>query len=474
MGFDFDKLASKAVNAVSKANGNMMNKKYTAPAIPEAQPVKLKGSAFNGGYAMLEVMPDDVTSEFYSIAGHATGKAVEGVHDPITVSALWLGLEDGGIVTVCADIIGLTNTEVKKIRDSLNVFTALTGCKSINICCSHTHAGFDTVGYWGKLPKTGKNDAYMEKLFEGIKQVCIRAYENRTEGSLYVGSINVPEGQYIRQLPHVYHDVLTRIKFVPDNGTAETWLLNYAAHPNTLGGSNRLVSADYPYYMRETIKKSRNVNVMFGVGAIGAVDPGKFCEDKVERTKLQGEALGAKALLIDNDERLEPEITLLCQPFYYPVDNTVLNFLSMLNVMSCAKYPCDKGSLKMALKSEMTYIKIGKQQILMLPGEEFPPLAYGGYRDCNHSATGKGPEINPEPLIETAKDENLLIFGVTNDMCGYVVPPNEFILNPGKEYLDTATDKFGNRHYHETNSLGYLSAETISNVFKNIISRIKE
>lgn len=472
MGFDINVLATKAVAAVSKRNGKKVNKKYIAPPIPDVDPVRLKGDKFTGGYACEIVMPKDVTSKFYGIAGHGSGRKIEGVHDPVTVSALWLGCGDGGIITVAADIIGLTNVEVRKIRDSLASFSNKVGCKSINICCSHSHAGFDTVGYWGKLPKTGKDAEYMNQLFEAIRSVCIRAYEKRTEGKLFVGYAHVPECQFIRQEPHVYHDALTRIRFVPDNGAKETWLLNYGAHPNTLGGPNRLVSADYPFYLRETVKAEKDVNVMFGVGAIGAVDPGNFCEDRPERTKIQGETLGNAALAINDEEELCADITVLSQPFYYPVDNTVLNFLAMLHVMSSDKYPCEKGELKMALKSEMTYLKIGHLQILLLPGEEFPPLAYGGYRDCNHSATGKGAEINPEPLVETAKDDKLLIFGVTNDMCGYVVPPNEFILNPDKAYLDTATDKFGNRHYHETNSLGYLSAETISNVFKDIIKRV--
>ena len=43
----------------------------------------------------------------------------------------------------------------------------------------------------------------------------------------------------------------------------------YDARTNTLGGDNRLCSADYPYYLRERINEKKPVNVLFAIGAIG-------------------------------------------------------------------------------------------------------------------------------------------------------------------------------------------------------------
>ena len=58
----------------------------------------------------------------------------------------------------------------------------------------------------------------------------------------------------------------------------------------------------------------------------------------------------------------------------------------------------------------MVYIKLGTQQILMLPGEPFPEVVYGGCADAEHSATGKGTEINPEPIIDIVGDKDLLVY----------------------------------------------------------------
>ena len=469
---DIASLAASAVKKISLAESKKVQKKKPAVPIPDAQPVVLKGERWQCGFAMREVMPDSLDSAFYVIAGHGPGRKAEGVHDPLTVRAMWIGTGGGGVAHVCADFIGLTNTEVNGIRKSLDVFIKVTNCAAVNISCTHTHGSFDTVGYWGRLPLTGKVPEYMEKITRSIHDAVVEAYLNRKDGVLSVGTAHVPGAQHQRRKPEVFHDTLTRIRFTPDDGSAETWLLNFAAHPNTLGGGNRLISADYPYYLRETIAKSSDANVLFGIGAIGAVDPGEYDDNNWERTRMQGEALAEAALSIDNDRELEPVIRSIAQPFYYPVDNPVLNFLAMLGVMSSAKFACEKGDLKMALRSEMSYLTLGDLHILMLPGEEFPPLAYGGYRDANHSATGKGPEANPKPLVEIAGDDDLLIFGVTNDMAGYVVPPNEFILNPTKPYLDTATDKFGDRHYHETNSLGESAAFTIAEEFAKLAEKM--
>lgn len=466
-------VAASAMKKITLRNSKKLAKKRTTPTISDHIVKKVQGNRFVVGFSQQEVMPDDFNKTTYWIAGHGMGHKAEGIHDPITVNGMWLSCGDnGGLFIVSADCIGITNTEVDIVRDKLSEFSEKINCKSVNICCTHNHAGFDTVGYWGKLPKTGKNESYMKKLLNAICEVCHDAYDNRQEGDLYLGTAKVPECQFKKRPPYVLHDVLTRIRFVPDEGK-ETWFLNYAAHPNTLGGANRQISADYPYYLRKAVKAEKDVNIVYTVGAIGAVDPGDFSKDLVERAKIEGETLAKAALNIDNDEKLDCALTILRQPFYIPVDNYVLAFLASINVMSSKRYPSEKGSLGLALKTEMTYIKIGKQEILLLPGENFPETVYGGYMSEEESSTGKSPSINPKPLIEIAHNDDLLVCGLSNDMSGYVVPPNDFVLNPTQAYLSNGYDRFDRKHYHETNSLGVLAQKTIADVFKHVIERVR-
>ena len=471
-----NEIAAVAVRKIGIAAGKKMRRKgIKADPLPKTEPTIIKGDSFVSGYAVKEVMPKSITEKKYWIAGHGMGHTIDRIHDPITASAMWLGSGDSGIIHICADIIGLTNFEVNIVRDSLKEFCEKTNCKSVNISCSHTHAGFDTVGYWGQLYKlqTGKDKEYMDLLLKSLKEVAIEAYENRKPGKLYVGSISVPEAQLDKREPVILHDTLTRIKFVPDDGSTETWLINFGAHPNTLGGSNHDCSADYPYWLRKTINDTKKVNVMFAVSAIGAVDPGDFCEDKPERTRIQGETLAKAALEISNDRELKPEITVLCQKYYAPVDNGLLALMVTIGACSAQRYPCDRGDLGIALQTEITYIKIDDLQILLLPGEPFPEVVYGGAVSAEESATGKGPEINPPALVDVVGDKDLVVFCVTNDMTGYCVVPNDYILHETQPYIEQGTDVKGRRHYHETNSLGYLTNEVIVEVVKDIMSRVK-
>ncbi len=471
-----NEIAAVAVRKIGIAAGKKMRRKgIKADPLPKEAPTVIKGESFVSGYAVKEVMPEDLTSKKYWIAGHGMGNTIDRVHDPITVSAMWLGSGDSGIVHICADIIGLTNFEVNIVRDSLKGFSEKSNCKSINISCSHTHAGFDTVGYWGQLMKlqTGKDPEYMDLLLKSLKEVAIEAYENRKSGKLYVGSVSVPEAQLDKREPVILHDTLTRIRFVPDDGSTETWLMNFGAHPNTLGGSNRDCSADYPYWLRKTINDEKTTNVMFSVSAIGGVDPGDFCDDKPERTRIQGETLGKAALGISNDRELKPEITVLCQKYYAPVDNGLLALMVTIGACSAQRYPCDRGDLGIALQTEMTYIKIDDLQILLLPGEPFTEVVYGGSVGAEESATGKGTEINPPALVDVVGDKDLVVFCVTNDMTGYCVVPNDYILHETQPYIEQGTDVKGRRHYHETNSLGYLTNQVIVEVVEDIMSRVK-
>ncbi|MBQ3150202.1 MAG: neutral/alkaline non-lysosomal ceramidase N-terminal domain-containing protein [Clostridia bacterium] len=480
---NFDAIATKAVNALARHEGKKLLKK-NGPSKPfePVQPTVMKNKVddkFRCGFSSKITMPVDIKAKEYILAGHKTGKTVEGVLDPLTVSAVWLDCKDnGGIVIIGADIVGLAGMEINEIRNRLSDFSRKTGCKSINICCTHNHAGIDTLGYWGKalvgpIPSNGKDPEYMEILFNNIVKCCEEAYENRKEGTLSVGTKHIEDAVYRRRQPLYARDVMTRIRFTPDDGSEETWIINFGAHPNTMGGSNRLVSAEYPGYLRAKINETKKTNVLFGIGAIAAVDPGMYSEDNYERARIEGEKLAEAALSIDNDVALSADITVLRQPYYAPIENGVLALMGIIKTVNYDRAHCADSSLGVALKTEMTYIRIGSLEILLLPGEAAPEFVFGNYSSAEESATGMGPEVNAKPLVEVAGNENLVVFGVSNDMTGYMIPLNDFVLNEEAPYMSNGKDRFGNGHYHETNSLGINTTQVVSDVFAGIIERVK-
>lgn len=472
---DIMDLASKAICAYTGHFGKKIMKNGTAPEIPDATPIVIGGSSYRAGFGRVEVMPADPDNKIYYIAGHGSGHKMENILSPVYVHAVWLdcGSSDG-MLWLSIDCVGLTRVEVNKIRSMISDSKKISGCRYIAVSCTHSHSGIDTVGYWGKpfvsIPSDGKDPEYMDALMKGAVKAAEDAFESKKSGKLFTGRVDVPNGLHPKRDFVDRHEVLTRLRFVPDDGSNETWIMNFGGHPNSLGGSNRSLSGEYPYFMREQIKEECGADVLYGIGPIGGMDMAQLDQDPVTCVKLQGKMLADAVKTISNDRELPVEIKILNQPFYMPINNNVLTFLATRHVMSFNAYPCPEGSdMGIAMMTEMTYMSFGGQKVLLLPGENFVSTVYGAYNSAETSATGKGPEINPQPLAEISGDREMITFGVSNDMTGYVVPPNDFILNPTQPYLNGYRDRFDKNHYHETNSMGPGSQKAIADTFAKVV-----
>ncbi len=476
---DIMDIASKGIVAITKNFGKKICKQQgAAPAIDKVTPVEISGAGYRMGFATAEIMPDLTSGKTYWIAGHGSGHKMEGVLSPVYVSAVWIDCgNDEGMLWLGGDIVGMTRVEVNKIRSMIMASDKIKGCKCINFSCTHSHSGIDTLGYWGKpnlvsIPSDGKDPEYMDMLMNNAVKVAEEAYASRKSGKLYSGNIMIDGGLQTRRGFIDRHEVLSRFRFAPDDGSNEIWILNFGGHPNSLGGGNRMLSGEYPYFMREQIAAENGANVLFGIGAIGAMDVAELDDkDNVNCIKLQAKMIADAALKIDNDVELKPEMKILQQPFYLPVGNYVLTLLAMRHVMSFNAYACPESDTGIAMMTEMTYMSIGGKKILLLPGESFVSTVYGGYKTADASPTGEGGEINPTPLAEIAGDPEMIVFGVSNDMTGYVVPPNDFILHPTQPYLNGYKDKFDLNHYHETNSMGIGSQKVIADAFADMVAR---
>ena len=473
MAFDIMDMASKAVRTVSAAYGTKIQKEVIKQTLERNGPVTITGGGWRLGFAKDEIMPDMNTGKTYYIAGHGSGHKMEGVLTPVYIHAVWLdcgGKE--GILWLSADIVGMTNTEVEVIRARISSSKVIKGCRAVNFSCTHSHSGIDTVGYWGKpflsIPANGKDPDYMELIYQKALLVSESAYLTRRPGALYSGRAAIPGGLHSLRPFTDKHEYLTRLRFVPADGGRETWLINVGAHPNSLGGGNRLLSGEYPYYLQVELRDQ--ADVFFGIGAIGGMDAAMLDEkDPQNCIKLQGKLYAGATAGITEEAPLEPRIKFLRRRFYLPVDNNVLAFLAIRGTMSFHPYPDKSAATGLCMMTELTLMTLGEQKILLLPGENFISTVFGGYHDAAHSPTGEGPEVNARPLAEIVNDENLIVYGVTNDMTGYCLEKNVFVLNPTQPYLNTATDRFGNRHYHETNSMGPRTHEVIARTLAEVV-----
>ena len=468
------------------AAGQLRLRARPSPAIPQEKPAdwnRESGTRWRVGFGKATLLPPDFFQRTYYVAGYSENNPATGVLDEPHVHALWLDdcTGRGAILLISADAVGLLNADVRKIRESLSDFVRMTGCRGIHVMSTHDHASIDTMGNWGPLPRTGKDKNYMRFFRAQLKQAAIDAYRSQRDGDLFLGEAEAEDLQEDIRTPIVFSKTLTRLRFVPQDGTRETWFVHFSAHAESLQGCNSRVSADFPGYMRDAIREETGAETFYCTGAIGGMISMKVENEQAIRdaggdfaasTRRIGEALAEVALSVKKEQKLAPCVNQLRQTFYLEADNTMLlaaKFAHIVRAETCSR----KGtSLGLALRSEMTYLEIGALHLLLTPGELFPELAYGGYLSAEESSSGRGSEACPEPLAEIANDPALRIVGLANDEIGYILPPNDFLLHPDTPYFEPTRDCHGRRHYEETNSLGPRTAETIADVFRIMMTAV--
>jgi len=440
------------------------------------------GTHFTAGFAKTNIMPDDLCESAYWVAGYRNNNRATDMLDPMTCSAMWIddNTGRGGVAVVSVDSVGMSSYDSDIIVAAMQAELGDMHCRGVFIGSTHNHAGIDTLGYWGKrvlgpLPKSGRDPKYMQIVHAGVQQVIRDAFAARKPGKLYHGTIETPDVLRDTRPPQVWSKTFTRLRFVPSDGSTETWLLNLASHSEALLGKNSLISADFPCYMRRRIFEQASAESMMLVGCIGGlIRPKELHEDNIQSTIACGYLLADAACAIDNDRELPAYLDFLRQPYYCETENIMLMVAVKLGLIKTNKrFNIGNSKLGYSLLTEMTYLNLGGLEMLFLPCELFPELAYGGYLSAEESSTGLGGEVNPTPLCEIAGNADLLIFNLINDMTGYVVPPNDWHLHSETPYIDGGKDHSGRKHYEETNSLGPNTAATVAAVFTDMMKKVR-
>ncbi|MCL2495083.1 MAG: hypothetical protein FWE98_05440 [Oscillospiraceae bacterium] len=450
-----------------------------APAIPKAEwipPGESKTGHYTVGISKQEMVPDDVASERYYIAGYYGPKTITGMHDPQCATAIWIddNAGRGALVLVSIDCVGFLRYDADVIRQRMAGWSKRHGCRAMHFFGTHDHAGIDTIGLWGKLPKSGRDKKFIDLMHDKICEAIETAYNTRRCGELYAGQIEEPEGYHDDyRLPIVYSKILTRLRFAPFDGGAPVYLVNYAAHPGMMGGKNREMSADWVYWFREDIKAQTGGEVIFINGLIGGlIYPHEEDVPNLEATEIAGHRIAELALAVENEHKLEPRIGVMSQDIYLACDNTLLVLGGILKVLAAKFQATGKGRFGLSAKTALNYFEIGDLRILTVPGEMFPELAYGGYLEEDLASNG-GSAMNPTPLLEIANDPDLIMFGLGDDELGYLIPPNDFFLDDKRPYFVNAHDQHGRKHYEETVSVGVDAAQVIADTWKDMLERIR-
>ena len=409
----------------------------------------------------------------------------------------------GTLVHAVIDGFGLPRGDVNEIRERLAAFAEENNIVSLNVSVLHQHSAIDTLGMnipllQGLIANTGnaasggliesakiqKNPEFMERVFNKTVFAIKKAVKSMKAGSLYYGTADVSD--YIRDKrdPQAFDPNINRLRFVPDDGSAETWVLEGAIHCTGNGAGGSVLTADYPYYIEKAINEKVGANVVYILGAELAIGMRTVrlcleCQEVAEISKPTeeggiyeiscpscgkktmpdddddfttedaqdyvatvdewyrmntpdvtdydfdlidyGYSVAKRVIDIDNDVELDPVLNIAHKEVAVDVENQILTLAAREDILNAVIVKSGDG-YKMI--TEIGYMELGnKVGVFLCPGEFDPILIYGGPDSGEAGWVG---DWNMPALAECTDTDVVLAFGLMNDQAGYVLRDNEY------------------------------------------------
>lgn len=225
------------------------------------------------------------------LAGYAARtEPALGTHDPLTARALVVG--DTAIVV--ADVIGIHQATSARIRQRCGLPP-----DNVVVAATHTHAA--PVSMPGRLGAPA-DPAFVSALEDACVAAIRTAVANAVPCSLSAGMGADPDiARNRRHADGPLDRSLPVLAATDETGRVIAVLVSYACHPVVLGADNRLMSADFPAFLRDDIERTHPGAVaIFANGCAGDVNDGHAAsasftaEAQLNRDFAHAERLGRR------------------------------------------------------------------------------------------------------------------------------------------------------------------------------------
>lgn len=433
------------------------------------------------------------------IAGFSAGRAANGVHDDNWSRVVTLEQGDISMAIVSLDLVGYFHPDVIAIR--LAAKDAGLDFDHIMVTSTHQHEGPDSMGLWGENNSvTGYDPAYIALVVEKTVEALAEAKENMQEATLRVATTEAPEYVNDTRLPIVIDQSIHAINFEATDGSVISTLLFWGNHPEALGSRNKLITSDFPHYIRESLEAHYPGSVaVYATGLLGGlmttiglnVCPDEEGEDTCEqgtfeRAQVIGEGVAQKAIaaLESADARTfsdDLQLGVRRWPYYVKTTNPKFSLALVLGLLTRRVY--DDETLRMfqgedlknlsyddilagtvKLDTEVNHIRIGPLDLLTVPGELYPELWLSKEGGGDYIETPEGgdyPDAATETPLETflRDDAYRIVVNQGNDSLGYIIPKTQFDVLRPRAYGEEG-------QYGEDNSLG---EEAAPDLLENVI-----
>jgi hypothetical protein len=246
--------------------------------------------------------------------GAATHDTAEGVHRPLTATALTLQTQDtdsAPLVLLSCDL-GWWRSFKDEWHVRGFVLDAL-GLDSANLMIhfTHTHAGPSLCREDADKPGGEFIAPYLDFLRQTLADVVRRALADAVPATLewHTGRCALAQNRDLpdRDAPRLlsgFHpsgmadDTLLVGRVTTATGHIQAVLVNYACHPTTLAWENRLLSPDWVGAMREIIEAHTDAHCLYLHGASGELAPREQYTADVAVADRNGRQIGYAALSV--------------------------------------------------------------------------------------------------------------------------------------------------------------------------------
>lgn len=396
-------------------------------------------SALRAGFAAIDITPP---LGVY-LAGHFNARQSVGIHDPLTAQVILFERGEERLALIGTDLIGIPAELTALVRDRLQQALGLPG-ERVMLWATHTHAG-PIMNQGGS---ESRNEEYFQVLAAKLAGAVIAASHDLREVNVRIGWGEEHRVAYNRRYrlkdgsvrtnpgvgnPEILHvdgptDPAVGSLFISDDAGLQAVLVNFACHLDVLGNGNFLYSADYPYYLRQTLQQAfgRTLVIPFANGPCGNINHinvfGNTRQGGYDHARMMGMMLAGEVLKIEGRamplavEALKGQSQVLELPRRPYSEAELAEFHAIMADDRIADRAYPKIRARTHLKQheqgkavgsiEVQTLRLGDLALFGVPGEYF--VEYG------------------LQLREKSSASHTFVVELANDSIGYIPTPEAF------------------------------------------------
>jgi hypothetical protein len=368
--------------------------------------------SFMVGAGSRNINPDN--DSLYMAGGDPNRPFID-VHDSLYAKAVFIGNQEQHIVLLTFDCIGLMYPALLEIREKVKHDLPSVDPSRIVMSSTHTHAGPDVVGIWGKnFSQSGVNQHHMQKIISSAVAAIKEAFDKRTNCTMQYAEGKFGE-DWVKNIsePNEIDRTISVVRFINQEKRSIATLTNFACHPTIMDDATRAASSDYVwgyYHYLDSIQGGIN---MFLQGAIGGWIQPEDVPSSFDNALHYGRSMGSYvySMLSTARKNKSNQIVFKSKSVTFPMKNQGFSVLSKAGVI--------KRVFGETVASEIASFSIGDAQFATHPGETVPAMGL----QTRSLMKGDGPKF---------------VMGLSQDALGYILKPSFFTKGnkiPHSEYL---------------------------------------